>query len=56
VGTQVSATDIRGGISVVLTGLVAEGVTIVDNLYQIERGYECFIDKFTRLGARIEYN
>lgn len=52
-GTDVSATDIRGGAAVAVAGLAAEGVTRVTNLYQIERGYENFVELFNSLGANI---
>lgn len=53
IGTQVSAPDIRGGMACVLCGLVAEGFTEINNVYQIERGYENFVEKLSNLGARI---
>ncbi len=52
-GTQVVATDLRAGAALVLAGLVAEGTTEVDEVYHIERGYERFVDKFSKLGAKI---
>lgn len=53
-GTQVMATDLRAGAALVLAGLAAEGVTEVQEIYHIERGYEKFIEKFRNLGALIE--
>lgn len=53
-GALVTATDIRGGMACVLTGLIAEGETQISNIYQIERGYEKFIEKFADLGAVIQ--
>lgn len=52
-GAQVVSTDLRAGAALVLAGLVAEGTTEVDEVYHIERGYERFVDKFTKLGAKI---
>lgn len=52
-GTKVKATDIRGGAAVALAGLVAEGSTIITNIYQLERGYASFVEIFNSLGARI---
>jgi UDP-N-acetylglucosamine 1-carboxyvinyltransferase len=49
----VMATDLRASASLVLTGLVAEGVTEVDRIYHIDRGYECIEEKLEQLGARI---
>ena len=49
----VMATDLRASASLVLAGLVAEGDTVVDRIYHIDRGYEGIEEKLTRLGARI---
>jgi UDP-N-acetylglucosamine 1-carboxyvinyltransferase len=53
-GTKVQAPDIRAGVSLVLAGLVAKGKTIVENVYQIDRGYEEFEEKLKKLGAKIK--
>ena len=53
-GAQVMATDLRASASLVLAGLQAEGTTIVDRIYHVDRGYERIEDKLGRLGARIE--
>ncbi|MEM7251741.1 MAG: UDP-N-acetylglucosamine 1-carboxyvinyltransferase [Pseudomonadota bacterium] len=52
-GAPVMATDLRASASLVLAGLVAEGDTVVDRIYHIDRGYECIEEKLTQLGARI---
>ena len=52
-GAPVMATDLRASASLVLAGLVAEGDTLVDRIYHIDRGYECIEEKLTQLGARI---
>lgn len=52
-GAQVVATDLRAGAAVVLTGLVAEGITEVSQIYHIDRGYENFVEKLKALGANI---
>ncbi len=52
-GAQVMATDLRASASLVLAGLVAEGETIVDRIYHIDRGYECIEEKLSQLGASI---
>jgi len=52
-GAPVMATDLRASASLVLAGLVAEGVTVVDRIYHIDRGYECIEEKLSQLGARI---
>lgn len=49
----VMATDLRASASLVLAGLVAEGQTVVDRIYHIDRGYECIEEKLTQLGAEI---
>lgn len=53
-GAKVSAKDLRGGAALVLAGLVAEGTTIVDNIYHIERGYDNFDLMLRKLGADIK--
>lgn len=52
-GAPVMATDLRASASLVLAGLVAEGQTIVDRIYHIDRGYECIEEKLSQLGAEI---
>ncbi len=49
----VMATDLRASASLVLAGLVAQGDTVVDRIYHIDRGYECIEEKLQQLGARI---
>ena len=53
-GAQVMATDLRASASLVLAGCIAEGTTIVDRIYHIDRGYERIEDKLQALGANIE--
>jgi UDP-N-acetylglucosamine 1-carboxyvinyltransferase len=52
-GAPVMATDLRASASLVLAGLVAEGETLIDRIYHIDRGYECIEEKLQQLGARI---
>ncbi len=52
-GAPVMATDLRASASLVLAGLAAEGDTVVDRIYHIDRGYECIEEKLSQLGARI---
>ncbi len=52
-GAPVMATDLRASASLALAGLVAEGETLVDRIYHIDRGYECIEEKLAQLGARI---
>jgi UDP-N-acetylglucosamine 1-carboxyvinyltransferase len=52
-GAPVMATDLRASASLALAGLVAEGETVIDRIYHIDRGYECIEEKLSQLGARI---
>ncbi len=54
IGKVVEATDLRAGACLVLAGLVANGVTIVENVEHVLRGYENIIEKLTNVGAKIE--
>ncbi len=53
-GARVNAPDLRAGAALVIAGLIGEGITIVDDIYYIERGYEELHKKLGALGARIE--
>ena len=53
-GADVSATDLRGGASLILAGLVAEGYTTVDRIELIDRGYYKIEDKISSLGGVIK--
>ena len=53
-GANVMATDLRASASLVLAGLVAEGETVVDRIYHLDRGYEGMESKLQKLGARVE--
>ena len=53
-GAEVSAPDLRAGAALVIAGLAAEGVTVVDDIVYILRGYEDFDGKLRGLGAEIE--
>ncbi len=50
----VMATDLRASASLVIAGLMADGPTIIDRIYHIDRGYECIEEKFAGLGANIK--
>lgn len=54
VGAQVMATDLRASASLVLAGCIAQGATLVERIYHIDRGYENIEEKLSSLGARIE--
>jgi UDP-N-acetylglucosamine 1-carboxyvinyltransferase len=47
------ATDLRASASLILAALVAQGETVVDRIYHIDRGYECIEEKLAGLGASI---
>ena len=53
-GASVSAPDLRAGAALVLAGLAAEGLTVIDDIKYIERGYEDFPEKLKHLGAHME--
>lgn len=53
-GARVNAPDLRAGAALVIAGLSGEGITVVDDIYYIERGYEEFDKKLSSLGALIE--
>jgi UDP-N-acetylglucosamine 1-carboxyvinyltransferase len=52
-GAQVMASDLRASAALVIAGLAAEGETIVDRIYHIDRGYECIEEKLQQVGADI---
>ena len=52
-GAPVMATDLRASASLILAALVADGDTVVDRIYHIDRGYDCIEEKLSHLGARI---
>lgn len=52
-GATAKALDLRCGAALILAGLVADGTTVIDNAYQVERGYEYVVERFTSLGASI---
>jgi UDP-N-acetylglucosamine 1-carboxyvinyltransferase len=53
-GAPVQASDLRASASLVLAGLVAEGETMIDRVYHIDRGYEKIETKLKAVGAQIE--
>ena len=54
VGKEVTATDLRGGASMIICGLIADGVTTITNVEHILRGYEDIVGKLKKVGALIE--
>ncbi|CAN7204372.1 UDP-N-acetylglucosamine 1-carboxyvinyltransferase [Acidovorax sp. Leaf76] len=53
-GATVMATDLRASASLVIAGLVADGETVVDRIYHLDRGYDCMEAKLRGIGAHIE--
>jgi UDP-N-acetylglucosamine 1-carboxyvinyltransferase len=53
-GANVMATDLRASASLVIAGLVAQGVTVIDRIYHLDRGYEAIEEKLSALGAHIK--
>jgi len=53
-GAQVMATDLRASASLILTGIIAKGETLVDRIYHVDRGYQKIEDKLSALGANIK--
>ena len=52
-GAKIQASDLRASASLVLAGLAAEGETLIDRVYHIDRGYERIEEKLTQVGAKI---
>ena len=53
-GRLLHSPDLRAGFALVLAGLVAEGETVIENIYQIDRGYEKVEERLQALGAKIK--
>ena len=53
-GGRVTATDLRAGIALLLAGMVSEGEVVIDNAWQIARGYEDIQIKLEKLGVTVE--
>ncbi len=53
-GATVMATDLRASASLVIAGLVAQGETLIERIYHLDRGYEHIEDKLARLGAKVQ--
>ena len=53
-GAPVRATDLRAGAAMIIAGLMAEGITEINDIYHIDRGYENFEEKFIRLGGDVK--
>jgi UDP-N-acetylglucosamine 1-carboxyvinyltransferase len=53
-GATVMATDLRASASLVIAGLVAQGETLIERIYHLDRGYERIEEKLTKLGAIVK--
>lgn len=53
-GTDINATDLRGGAALILAGLIADGVTTIHDIDYILRGYENIVNKLSNVGAKIK--
>lgn len=53
-GAAVMATDLRASACLVIAGLVAQGETVIDRIYHLDRGYEHIEAKLSQLGANIQ--
>ena len=53
-GAPVMATDLRASVSLILAGLAADGDTVVNRIYHLDRGYERLVEKLAACGAEIE--
>ena len=53
-GRYLTSPDIRAGMALILAALIAEGETIIDNVYQVDRGYEHIAERLAGLGADIK--
>jgi len=53
-GKKLESPDLRAGMALIIAGLSAEGETVIDNIYQIERGYENIVERLKNLGAKVE--
>jgi UDP-N-acetylglucosamine 1-carboxyvinyltransferase len=53
-GSRMTSPDVRAGMAMVIAAICAEGTSVIDNVYQIERGYEDLVGRLKQLGAQIE--
>jgi UDP-N-acetylglucosamine 1-carboxyvinyltransferase len=53
-GAKVRATDLRAGAALIISALMAEGTTEIEDIHHIDRGYERVVEKLKGLGADIE--
>jgi len=53
-GRDIKSLDLRGGAALIMAGLIARGQTTIENIYQIDRGYERIEERLQKLGADIK--
>jgi UDP-N-acetylglucosamine 1-carboxyvinyltransferase len=53
-GSELVSPDVRAGMAMIIAAMCAEGKSVIRNVYQVERGYENLVERFSSLGARIE--
>jgi UDP-N-acetylglucosamine 1-carboxyvinyltransferase len=53
-GTTINSFDLRSGVALIIAALVAQGKTTIENVYQVDRGYEALEERLAGLGARIQ--
>ncbi len=53
-GRELNTTDLRGGAALIIAGLIAQGQTVINNIYQIDRGYEKIEERLQKIGADIK--
>ena len=53
-GKKITSPDIRAGITMVLAGMIAKGTTVIDNIYQFDRGYEKIEERLRGVGVDIK--
>jgi UDP-N-acetylglucosamine 1-carboxyvinyltransferase len=53
-GKRLTSPDLRAGITMILAGMIAEGKTVIDNIYQIDRGYEKIEERLGKIGVEIK--
>jgi UDP-N-acetylglucosamine 1-carboxyvinyltransferase len=53
-GAKVMATDLRASASLVIAGLCADGETLIDRIYHLDRGYDRMEEKLTKIGANVK--
>ena len=53
-GRELESLDLRGGAALIIAGLIAKGKTVINNIYQIDRGYERIEERLQKIGADIK--